>query len=240
VITLGDATWPEVEVLGSQGARLLLVVPLGSCEQHGPHLPFDVDTSVVRAVASGLAEADGVVIGPALEYGASGEHEGFAGTVSIGSEALVVVLLELSRSATRWASRVLFVTGHGGNAGALVAATALLRQESRDVAWWPCSVAGGDAHAGRTETSLCLALQPSRVRADRAAAGRREPVGGLMPHLRSDGVAAVSPNGLLGDPAGASADEGQALLAELSGRLCRAVDGWHVLADGRLAGTGAP
>ena len=69
---------------------------------------------------------------------------------------------------------------------------------------------GGDAHAGRTETSLMLALAPSEVLLDRAAAGDTRPIAELLPELRAHGVREVSPNGVLGDPAGASAEEGDA------------------------------
>jgi mycofactocin system creatininase family protein len=234
VTSLDRMSWPEVD---RADVPLRLVVPVGSCEQHGPHLPLDVDTTVAIAVVAGLADATAdVVAGPPLAYGASGEHEGFAGTLSIGTEALRAVLVELGRSASRWAGSVLFVTGHGGNARALVDATRQLRQEGRDAAWWPCAVPGADAHAGRTETSLSLALTPSRVRLDRAEAGCREPVSELLPQLRAAGVAAVSANGVLGDPAGASAAEGRELLAGLVERLRRDIAAWEVRAsDGRLA-----
>ena len=235
--TLGQATWTDLDERVRDGVQLLLVVPVGSCEQHGPHLPFDVDTSVARAVAASLAGQSDVVVGPALAYGASGEHEGFAGTVSLGTEALRLALVEIGRSASRWAERVLFVTGHGGNASALVAAVELLRQEGRDAAWWPCAVPGADAHAGRTETSMSLALRPSVVRLDSARAGRREPVAALMGDLRRSGVAAVSPKGVLGEPSGADAAEGEAALEALRARLRRDLAAWDVGADGRLKAT---
>lgn len=223
---LDRATWPEL----AGRDDLLLVVPLGSCEQHGAHLPFDVDTCVASAVAATL---DGVVLGPAIPYGASGEHEGFPGTVSIGTEALHLLLVELGRSASRWAGRLLLVNGHGGNAAALVTAVRQLREEGRDAAWWPCAVPGADAHAGRTETSILLSLSPSRVRAGRAA-GRTEPVSSLMPALRAGGVAPVSPNGVLGDPSGATGAEGDRLVAELRDRLRTDLVRWQVDGDGRL------
>ena len=226
---LARTPWPDVAAQVGGGVRL--VVPLGSCEQHGPHLPFDVDTCVAAAVAERL---DDVVLGPAVAYGASGEHEGFAGTVSIGTAALTALLVELGRSAMRWATSVLLVNGHGGNAAALVAAVTQLRGEGRDVAWWPCAVPCGDAHAGRTETSLALALLPDRMHPERAQAGAGMPVAELMPRLRAEGVAGVSANGVLGDPGGASGDEGEALLDDLVERLRRAVRAWHVGADGRL------
>jgi mycofactocin system creatininase family protein len=228
VTSLAEAAWPQV---AARGSDLRLVVPLGSCEQHGPHLPFDVDTEVAAAVAARL---DDVIVGPALAYGASGEHQDFPGTLSIGTHALTAVLVELGRSASSWASSVLLLTGHGGNGAALVAATTQLRAEGRDVAWWPCAVPGGDAHAGRTETSLALALLPERVRPERAEAGAREPVGALMTRLRADGVAAVSPKGVLGDPAGATAAEGAALVDGLAQPLRKALPPWQIGADGRL------
>ena len=227
--SLDRSTWPEL----AGRDDLLLVVPLGSCEQHGPHLPFDVDTCVASAVAATAADLDGVVLGPAVPYGASGEHEGFPGTVSIGTEALHLLLVELGRSASRWASRLLLVNGHGGNAVALSGAVRQLRAEGRDVAWWPCAVRGADAHAGRTETSILLSLSPSRVGPDRAA-GRTEPVGALMPELRAGGVAVVSPNGVLGDPEGATGAEGDRVLADLRDRLRADLLAWQVDDDGRL------
>lgn len=231
VLTLGQARWPEL------GERPTVVVPLGSVEQHGPHLPLATDTAVAAAVAAGLADArPDLLLAPAVPYGASGEHEGFPGTVSIGTDALRTLLVELGRSAGRWADRLLVVNGHGGNLDALRSAVPLLRAEGRDVAWFPCGVRGGDAHAGRTETSLVLHVEPSAVRVELAEAGETAPIAALLPRLRAGGVAAVSPNGVLGDPAGASADEGARLLAELVDRLTAAVQVWHVGADGRLAG----
>jgi creatinine amidohydrolase len=229
--SLGTATWPEI------GPAPLLVVPLGSVEQHGPHLPFATDTAVAAAVAEGAAgRLDGALLAPALAYGASGEHEDFPGTVSLGTEALTALLVEYGRSACRWAGRVLVVNGHGGNLDALRTAGALLRHEGRDVAWFSCGTPGGDAHAGRTETSLMLHVEPAGVRPDRSVPGVTAPVTELMPRLRAEGVRAVSPNGVLGDPAGATAEEGAALLADLVRRLLTAAGTWRVDAQGRLQG----
>jgi creatinine amidohydrolase len=100
-----------------------------------------------------------------------------------------------------------------------------MRGESRDVRAW-LATWRGDAHAGRTETSLQLALAPGLVRLDRAAPGNTRPIAELMPALRASSVRAVSPNGVLGDPAGASAAEGAALLRELLDDLLRAVADW--------------
>src|SRR4029079_17557043 len=88
--------------------------PVGSLEQHGPHLPLDTDARIAAAVARRAADPS-TPIGPPVAYGASGEHEGFAGTLSIGHAALRAVLVELGRSAGAWVSRLVFVNGHGGN-----------------------------------------------------------------------------------------------------------------------------
>lgn len=213
-----------------------VVLPLGACEQHGPHLPLDTDVAVAREVSRrAVAEVDGgrqVVLAPAQSYAASGEHEGFPGTVSIGHEALEMLLVELGRSACRWASRLLVVNGHGGNAVPLRRAVQRLRGEGRDVAWWHCSVPGADAHAGRAETSLMLAVRPENVHRD-ARPGRTESLSELMPELVRGGVRAVSGNGVLGDPTGSSAAEGRAHLDDLVARLSRALLMWQV-EDGAL------
>jgi len=107
---------------------------------------------------------------------------------------------------------VVLISTHGGNAGPLAAAVELLRSEGREVRAWTPSW-GGDAHAGRTETSLMLAIAPRLVRLDRAAPGNPESIAALLPRLRQNGVRDSAPNGVLGNPAGASAAEGERLLA---------------------------
>jgi mycofactocin system creatininase family protein len=227
-VNLGDATWPRVPAA-------TLLVPVGACEQHGPHLPLDTDARIAAAVARRVAaEDDALLVAPPLAYGASGEHEGFPGTLSIGHDALRAVLVELGRSAARWAPRLVFVNGHGGNLPTVPDAVAQLRAEGRDAAWSPCAVAGGDAHAGRTETSILLALAPAAVRSEAAEPGATAPLAELLPALRAGGVAAVSPNGVLGDPTGATAEEGEELLREMERSLRARLTRWHPDPTGRL------
>ncbi len=218
VTRLGDLTWPGV---GGQ----VLAVPLGSTEQHGPHLPLSTDSDIAEALTLGLASRRGdVVIAPTVPYGASGEHAGFPGTLSIGHDALEILLLELVRSATDSFPHVLLVNGHGGNVVTLTRVVARLRDESRDVLVWSPRWRG-DAHAGRTETSVQLAIDPSRVGESRAA-GATEGLAELLPALRRGGLRAVTDNGVLGDPSGASSAEGEELLREALDDLEATVQAW--------------
>lgn len=210
----------------------LAIVPVGSTEQHGPHLPTTTDTAIAEAVAAGLS---GRVL-PALAYGSSGEHQGFAGTVSIGTPVLTSVLTELGRSLTHWVERIVFVNGHGGNVAALTAATTLLRTEGRDAAWYACPTAADptDLHAGLGETELMLAIDPTEVDLNLAEPGPQQPLAELLPRLRAEGMAAVTGNGVLGDPRGATADRGQQRLTALIAHARAAVDRWAPDEHGRL------
>jgi mycofactocin system creatininase family protein len=208
--------WPEIE----QGPRRLLVVPVGSLEQHGPHLPLDTDTRIAVAVARrACAGRPGVALAPAFAIGASGEHAAFPGTLSIGAEALTACLIELGRHASLHWPALLLVNGHGGNVPAVEAAIGRLRYEGRACASWHAGLPGGDAHAGRSETSVMLALDPDAVRLAEAGRGDVRPLSEIMPMLREQGVRAVSANGVLGDPAGACAAEGERLLTRLAAGL---------------------
>lgn len=221
---LPDLRWTEVD----RAARRVLLVPLGSVEQHGPHLPLDTDTRIAVAVATAAAAATasrhGAAVAPAVPFGASGEHAGFAGTLSIGTRALTELLIELGRDASRDWEAMLLVNAHGGNRDAVDAALARLRAEGRRCDVFHAGTSSGDAHAGRTETALLLHLTPAAVRLDLAETGELAPVHTLIARLRRDGVRSVSPNGVLGDPAGATAEDGERLFAELVGGCTRALD----------------
>jgi creatinine amidohydrolase len=212
-VELGRATWCQVEA--SAGGHVL-ALPLGSLEQHGPHLPLDTDTRIATAVAGGLAQRlEWVALAPPLTYGASGEHAAFPGTLLVSHPVLADLISELVRSARSAFRGTVVINAHGGNVEALQLLSDRSANEGDDVLVWSAAVPGGDAHAGRTETSLMLAIDPGAVRLALAEAGRPEPIGELLPRLRAEGVRPVSSNGVLGDPAGASGDEGRDLLEQL-------------------------
>jgi mycofactocin system creatininase family protein len=230
---LGNATSSQ---LPSTSPSIL--IPLGSTEQHGPHLPLDTDTriatAVARAAAALLDDGREWLVAPAIAYGASGEHQSFAGTISIGTESLTTLLVEYGRSAACWAQRLVFVNGHGGNVGALNRAVSSLRAEGRDAGWCPCTVAGGDAHAGHTETSVLLHISPANVLTDRWLAGNGAPLHELLPSMRRGGVAAVSRVGVLGDPTTATAAEGRRIFGEMVDGCAGRVARWLPGPDGML------
>jgi mycofactocin precursor peptide peptidase len=225
VTYLADLAWPEVAERAAADA--VLAVPLGSTEQHGPHLPLSTDTDIALALCHRLASArPDVLVAPAVAYGSSGEHDGFAGTLSIGQAATEQLVLELGRSATKTFRHLLFVSAHGGNAAPVSRAVAALRSRSRDVTLFQPSWEG-DPHAGHHETALLLALTPRRVRMDRAVPGDTRPLAALMPSLTAYGVRAVSETGVLGDPTGATAPQGTALLDDLAAQLIGHVTAWR-------------
>jgi len=219
--SLASSTWTQVP------SRALVLVPVGAIEQHGPHLPLDTDTviadAVARRVADHLHRRDVLVASP-VTYGSSGEHQAFPGTVSVGTEALAHLLVELTRSLGSWADRVVFINAHGGNTTALTRAVTQLISEGHDAAWVPCATEDVDAHAGYTETCLMLHLRPWDVRLHRAEPGNTTPLNELLPTLTSAGVRAVTTNGVLGDPTGASAGAGKRVLEAMIDDITQLID----------------
>lgn len=233
---LGSSTSSQL-----RGTPQALIIPVGSTEQHGPHLPLDTDTRIATAVAGAAVTRLGELStdlhwssAPAIGYGDSGEHQSFPGTISIGTEVLATMLIEFGRSASCWARRLLFVNGHGGNAAALNRAVRLLRSEGRDAAWCACTVSGADAHAGHTETSVLLYISPTDVQTGQWCAGNSAPLAELLPSMRRGGVAAVSEVGVLGDPTTATADEGKRIFTEMVDGCVRRVARWVPGPDGML------
>jgi creatinine amidohydrolase len=158
----------------------LLVVPTGTTEQHGPHLATGTDALIAEVVAERAAAAatapETVLIAPTLAYGASHHHLPFGGTLSLSVDTFQRVLFDLLASATAaGCKRVFLLNAHGGNANACAVAVA---EASRDHGIVAATALVSDlvdpevvdgplrGHAGSFETSLVLALAPTRVRTD--------------------------------------------------------------------------
>jgi creatinine amidohydrolase len=194
----------------------LLILPLGAWEQHGPHLPLDTDTLIVNRLVSdvladpALSDID-VVVAPTISITASDEHQGFAGTLSTGTQALKDSVVAICRSAS-WARGICIVNGHGGNADALAAITSALQYENITHSIWSLpSYSGGDMHAGHTETSLLLHIAPEQVRNVPLQTGTQF-TDDIIDAMREQGVHGVSENGIIGDASTASASHGIAVL----------------------------
>ena len=195
------ATWTDV---GSP----ILVVPVGSCEQHGPHLPLHTDTVIATALAHALVGAPRRL----RRRPAAGDHRQRRAP-GLRRHAVDRQRGDGRRRRSSWCARpigrmgVVFVNGHGGNAdGDARAADTLGAGRRGRCSCGGRACAGGDPHAGHVETSLMLALAPDEVRLDRAVAGPVPAIAELVRH----GVLPVSASGVLGDPTAASAERGQA------------------------------
>jgi creatinine amidohydrolase len=235
----------------------VLCLPIGSCEQHGPHLPLNTDTVVAEAFTELLVERYGerhdLWALPVMPYGISPEHAWAPGTVTLRAATFLSLLDEVVREYTRAtpARHFVIVNGHGGNRGILEAAVHELRLAHRVAvcvihpsALSPVRTegAGPEVHAGVRETSLMLALAPEDVHLDRLPAdgfpGSHRPEttrrivfdrGASWPW--SSGDAAIAAHGVVGgDPRSASAHHGRSILA---GALDAAADVLEQLATHR-------
>lgn len=183
-LDLGDLRLPQVEEHVNGAARIF--VPLGSTEQHGPHAPYSTDTLLATEVCRRLAARLGGVVAPALPYGLSGDHRGFAGVPYVSVATLTAVIKDLARSFTTGGFRqVVFVNGHYTNILALAAAVAEVGDELPEGAvtfafnyWDPlppeqlAAYLGPEVglHANIGETAAVLAVAPELVEMSVAAA----------------------------------------------------------------------
>lgn len=186
--TLEEMTWPEVR--DALDEARVAILPVGSLEQHGPHLALSVDIAGAEAFSRSLAEAvhPVAVLAPPLKYGISVHHMPFPGTVTLNPETFEAVLMDIAESLREHGIRRLFVVnGHGGNQNALGVASVKMRRDlgvRMAYTLWPLigglSVADQAkgrrvGHACLFETSLMMHLRPDLVRADRLAEGELKP-----------------------------------------------------------------
>lgn len=236
---LENLTWPEVKKL--RPATRIVLLPFGSFEQHGPHLPLTTDTDLVTAVARGV-EAERpqkILCLPTLWPGHSTHHLFFPGTLSVSQRPYVELVLELCRSVARMGGRKVFLlNGHGGNDVPLRSALRDLKTELPAVrfvfaSYWTLAAQGikeiresgpgGLGHACEMETSLMLHLHPTRVKKHLA---RRDGPKHTDPYRRADLLYSrpvyfvnefreVSKTGTVGQPELASAEKGRRFLERI-------------------------
>ncbi|WP_309505951.1 creatininase family protein [Streptomyces pyxinicus] len=220
-------TTEEVRARGAGVSPQVAVLPVGSYEQHGAHLPLATDTLVACAVAREIAAAYPVHLLPPLTVSCSHEHAAWPGTVSISAATLHAVVRDIADSLRRSGVQALVVVnGHGGNyVLGNVVQEASARGERMALFpaaedWEAARARSGvetslltDMHAGEIETSILLHAHPEFVRpgyesADFTADDRR--------HLLTVGMSAYTESGVIGRPSLGSAEKGKELLRSLA------------------------
>ncbi|MBB6119824.1 creatininase family protein [Nocardiopsis algeriensis] len=214
------STGPEE---GERAARVALL-PVGSLEQHGPHLPLVTDTVVACALAAELARAHSARLLPPVAFGCSHEHAAWPGTVSISAGTLAAVVEDIAASLGE--TRLVLVNGHGGNhvlANTVQASGGRMALYPGPADWEAARVAAGmatdnerDMHAGELETSVLLHVRPDLVRPGHEKADH---LTGEREHLLTLGLAAYTESGVVGLPSLATAAKGRDLLAFLTERF---------------------
>jgi creatinine amidohydrolase len=224
-------------------AGAVVVLPTGSIEQHGHHLPLVVDTAAVTHVARAAAELAArevpIVVTPTMHFGVSHHHMEFAGTMSLSSLTYIQIVSELVRGLHRHGARkVVLVNGHGGNQNPNgVVSQTIVHDEGLDIAvgslsYWSVPITRQDGskgtvspgHAGHFETSLMLALRPDLVQLEHRIA----PVAPLnsIEHGQENGAFARA-GGTTDDASQADAEEGKRLLGEFTGALAEYLVKFH-------------
>lgn len=230
-------TWPEVNEAVEAGKVVLL--PIGSVEQHGPHLPLDTDNLLARAVCVAAAERAPreLLVMPTIPYGYNEHALDFPGTIHVAHDHFIAYALDVCKSVIHAGfDRLVIVDGHGSNehlcefiarratleTEALVASTMwtnLAREAFRGVRQSPL---GGAAHACELETSAYLHIEPSRVQMDKAEdhyGGAAGPAGsrfmhadlveGFGPVMLVQWTSSLTPSGVSGAPTLATAEKGR-------------------------------
>lgn len=211
----------------SQRGAGVAVLPVGSFEQHGDHLPLTTDTLVACVIAERVASAYDLFLLPPITMSCSHEHAGFAGTVSIRASTLISMVEDIMDSlAGDGINQMIVVNGHGGNY-VLSNVVQEANVSTRRMALFPgrddfdrararanmVTTTSEDIHGGEWETSILLATMPELVRPmyaqnDHAATSR--------PHLLVKGMRGYTDNGIIGKPSLATANKGKLALDSLA------------------------
>ena len=233
-------TWTEIESMANKN-NVVILQPMGAIEQHGPHLPLIVDAAIATAVTGqALAQLNSNIPAyalPTIYYGKSNEHWHFPGTITLSSQTLMAVLMELGESIYRAGFRKLaFINAHGGQPQILEMVARDLHQNYEDFSVFPLFVwrvsnAAGELlipkelelgiHAGDAETSLMLSLLPEQVKMEKAVCEypHNLPENSLLSMEGKLPFAWVTQDltktGVLGDATVATKEKGDRILASL-------------------------
>lgn len=232
-VELKELTWPEVEAAIENGTRTV-IIPVGSTEQHGPHLPLGTDAIIGEALGVATAEELGdAVVAPAIEPGCSGHHMAFPGSATIPANLLMDLLRHHCLSFERHGfEHLVLLPSHGGNfapvntiapelADELAAQVIPLADVDRLMDLMNEGLRAGGVeyqepviHAGAAETAVIMAVAPDLVRDDELRVGHEGEVN--IPRLLSEGFEAVTESGVLGDPREATSEAGEAIVSTIA------------------------
>lgn len=235
---LGDQAWPDLGSYFEQES--LALVPVGSTEQHGPHLPESTDALIAEGFAREVGERTGFLCTPTINVGVSPHHRQFHGTMWADAPAFRQYMESLTRNlASHGIDRVIYVNAHGGNVPHLREVGRNLRDEGTlyAIEWmWDEGItdlieevfSSPGPHGGPKETSLIWHLAPELVHEDRLADARDGGLERLEPSTGRKYGARIfydaienSENGVFGDQTDASPEIGEQLFAEAASNLER-------------------
>jgi creatinine amidohydrolase len=229
---LDRMTWAEIKE-EIQNGRDTVVVPFGSTEQHGRHMPLGTDAVLGDEIGWRLAERLGAFLAPTVRFGCSDHHLAFSGTISLSEKTFRSIVMDVVASLSGHGfRRIVLLPTHGGNFRPLAEAMANIEPTKgvRILAFtdlggfvsaafesskgFGVDAAKSGAHSGEWETSLMLALRPDQVKMDRAAEGFVGELSEIMSKV-FDGIQNLDQNGVLGDPRPATAEAGKKYLADI-------------------------
>jgi len=245
-----EMTNPEIDRLDRD--RTVLLLPLGSVEQHSNHMPVGTDSLLAHAVslgAAGQASRATAVVLPPPWYGFSAHHMRFAGTVTLPPTTLIDLAARIVDSVVGHGfRRLLIVNGHGGNGGAVdvmaselghrhygrtrIAALTYFQLARDEIAVLRQSPVGGMGHACEFETAMMMHVRPDLVKIEEAVTVYPDPG---SPYLSTDLLASspvrtyldfkdLSSTGVLGDPSYASAEAGDRYFTAVVSALANFID----------------
>lgn len=223
-----ELTWPEAEEKLKEVD--IAILPTGAIEQHGPHLPLDVDAFdadyLARKVAEACSDPKPFVL-PLISYGVSYHHEDFKGTISVSNETLAKMVYEIGMSiASNGIKKLIIINGHGDNAPTLNYAAQLINRDAKifvavdtgetsDVDLDELAQTDNDVHAGEIETSTTLAVRPELVQMDKVKKGVVKFSSRYLNFSSLRGVPwyartkKISESGVMGDPTKADEEKGK-------------------------------
>lgn len=200
------------------------IIPVGSMEQHGPHLPVSTDALIAAHVAGLVAKKVGALALPAVAYGVSFEHAPMF-HVSLKDLTLAYILRDVCASlASHGVKQVIILNGHHGNIGALKRVKGVKGTSIHIIHYWR-HMQQELGHAGDAETSLVLAIAPDLVDMKKAVPSARKPTKKEYAKIadKPGAFVRVTGNGVWGDPRQASAKKGRLLLREITTGLATTI-----------------